>query len=114
MLPPPSTVLLLVFAATLHLPWLFFNTLRRILLPLIYVSNQSTASQGGEETAHSDDLAAALAGEAAAKEHAAILQKTLDASVELCKRAEAAWESRHEDHCKEVRTTMMAPLTSAV
>ena len=54
---------------------------------------------------------AALAGEAAATEHAAILQKTLDASVELCKRAEAAWESRHEEHCKEVRTTMTATLT---
>jgi hypothetical protein len=52
----------------------------------------------------SEALAAALAGEATAKDQAAILQKTLDASIELCKQAEAKWEARHEEHCNEVRT----------
>lgn len=65
------------------------------------VRNQS---QAGEDGTRPDELAAALAGEAEAKAHAAILQKTLDASVELCKRAEATWEARHEEHCREVLT----------
>jgi hypothetical protein len=55
----------------------------------------------------SEALAAALAGEATAKDQAAILQKTLDASIELCKQAEAKWEARHEEHCNEVRTHAM-------
>lgn len=49
-----------------------------------------------------EQLAAARSGEAEAKEQARTLQKTLDASIELCKKAESSWEARHEAHCQEV------------
>ena len=44
-------------------------------------------------------------GEEAGKEQLRTLQKTLDASVELCKQAEATWEQRHMDHTAEMVRT---------
>jgi hypothetical protein len=73
----------------------------------------STSASGEVAASSSEALAAALAGEATAKDQAAILQKTLDASIELCKQAEAKWEARHEEHCNEVRTHACTPHLAA-
>ena len=99
--PPPVTVA--DFATTLSRRGEFVGCFGCPLTSLAFIDVRNQ-SQGGEEATRPDELAAARAGEADAKAHAAILQKTLDASVELCKRAEATWEARHEEHCKEVRT----------
>lgn len=53
----------------------------------------------------SDVLSVWGQGEEAGKEQLRTLQKTLDASVELCKQAEATWEQRHMDHTAEMVCT---------